>query len=115
MRVRIVRRIGRKVRWRFFCCVTRNLLQLTEVQCAFRAKPIFGGRSDEAASFHPELMGGKRRLLLLFMIFHQFLSQHPSTSKSKTTGDPDRSISAGVDPATPVETRRSAESCLRSV
>jgi hypothetical protein len=64
------------------------------VQCAFRAKPIFGGRSDWAASFHPELIGKKRRLLLLVMIFHKFLSQHPSSSKSKTTGDPDRSISA---------------------
>jgi hypothetical protein len=85
------------------------------VQCAFRAKPIFGGRSDWAAPFHPELIGKKRCLLLLVMIFHKFLSQHPSSSKSKTSGDPDRSISAWFDPGTQVETRRSAESFLRSV
>jgi hypothetical protein len=41
------------------------------VQCAFRAKPIFGGRSDWAASFHPELIGKKRRLLLIVMIVHK--------------------------------------------
>jgi hypothetical protein len=105
----------RNVRWRFFCCVSRNLLWLTGVQCAFRAKPIFGGRSDWAASVHPELIGKNRRLLLLFMIFHKFLSEHPSSSKSKTTGDPDRSISAWPDPGTQVETRRSDESSLRSV
>jgi hypothetical protein len=98
------------VRWRFCCCVSRNLLTLTGLQCAFRAKPIFGGRSGWAASVHPELIGKKRRLLLLVMIFHKFLS-----SKSKTTGDPDRSISAWLDPGVQVETRRSAESSLRSV
>jgi hypothetical protein len=70
------------------------------VQCAFRAKPIFRGRSDWAASFHPELIGKKRRLLLLFMIFHKCLSQHPNSSKSKTTRDPDRSIFAWLDPGT---------------
>src|SRR5580658_9788618 len=85
------------------------------MQCAFRAKPIFGGRSAWAASFHPELIGKKHCLLLLFMIFHTFLSQHPSSSKSKTTGNPDRSISAWLDPGTQIETRRSAESTLRSV
>jgi hypothetical protein len=49
-------------------------------------------------------------LPLLVMIFHKFLS-----SQSKTTGDPDRSISAWLDPGAQVETRRSAESSLRSV
>jgi hypothetical protein len=80
------------------------------VQCAFRAKPILGGRSAWAASVNPELIGKKRRLPLLVMIFHKFLS-----SQSKTTGDPDRSISAWLDPGAQVETRRSAESSLRSV
>jgi hypothetical protein len=81
------------VRWRFCCCVSRNLLTLMGVQCAFRAKPILGGRSAWSPSVHPELIGKKRRLLLLVMIFHKFLS-----SQSKTTGDPDRSISAWLDP-----------------
>jgi hypothetical protein len=73
------------------------------VQCAFGAKPIFGGQSDWAASFQPELIGKKGRLLPLVMIFHKFLSQHPSSSKFKTTGDPDSSISAWLDPGTQVE------------
>jgi hypothetical protein len=66
------------------------------VQCAFRAKPIFGGRSDWAASCHPELIGKKRRLLPLVMILHKFLSQHPNSSKSKMTGNPDGRFRRGL-------------------
>jgi hypothetical protein len=68
------------------------------VQCAFRAKPIFGGRSDWAASFHPELIGKKRRLLLPFMIFHKSFHyiQVPLNPKRRSTESSLRSVQSNA-------------------
>ena len=62
-----VSRVAPNLGWRF-CWVGRNPLQLTGLQCAIRAIPIFVGRSDWPAFFHPELVGNLKATCELFEI-----------------------------------------------